>query len=264
MADEDRIQQAAQFLFDGHRARAKYEPIPDEIAPRNENEAYQIQEELHKLVIPQRGAVVGYKIALTSTVMQDMVGFDHPCSGAIFASGVHNTPVTVNRSDYVRLGAECEIAVQLNADLPATGAPYDRQSVAKAVDAVMPAFELIEDRDADYKNLFFLGVMADNAWNDGVVLGEPMIEWQDIDLESAAGEMVINGEPAGAGKGGDALGHPLEALAWLANSLAERGLSLKRDMIVMTGSIVSTKFLNSGDEVSFDIDTLGEVWLSVD
>ena len=128
----------------------------------------------------------------------------------------------------------------------------------------MPAFELIEDRGADYKNLFFLGVMADNAWNAGVVLGEPIIEWQDIDLESSSGEMVINGEPAGEGKGGDALGHPLEALAWLANSLAERSLSLKRDMIVMTGSIVSTKFLKSGDEVSFEIDTLGEVWLSVD
>jgi len=136
--------------------------------------------------------------------------------------------------------------------------------VAKVVDAVMPAFELIEDRGADYSDLFFLGVMADNAWNAGLVLGQPIIEWQDIDLESAAGEMVINGEPVGGGKGGDALGHPLEALAWLANSLAERGQSLKRDMIVMTGSIVSTKFLDQGDEVSFDIDTLGEVWLTVD
>ncbi|MBT98817.1 MAG: hydratase [Dehalococcoidia bacterium] len=263
MADDDRIQQAAQFLFEGHKARSKFEPIPDEITPRDEAEAYTIQEAFQKLVIPQRGAIVGYKIALTSAVMQKMVGFDHPCSGAIFASGVKNSPVTVERSDYVRLGAECEIAVQLNADLPASGAPYDRQSVAKAVDAVMPAFELIEDRGAEYKDLFFLGVMADNAWNAGLVLGEPMIEWQDIDLVSAAGEMVINGEPAGEGKGGDALGHPLDALAWLANSLAERGKSLQRDMIVMTGSIVSTKFLNAGDEVSFEIDTLGEVWLSV-
>jgi 2-keto-4-pentenoate hydratase len=251
-------------LFDGHRARAKYEPIPDEFAPRDEKEAYEIQAAFHKLIIPERGAVVGYKIALTSAVMQKMVGFDHPCSGAVFASGVHHTPFTINRSDYVRLGAECEIAVQLNADLPASGVPYTRDSVAKFVDAVMPAFELIEDRGADYSDLFFLGVMADNAWNAGLVLGQPIIEWQDIDLESAAGEMVINGEPVGGGKGGDALGHPLEALAWLANSLAERGQSLKRDMIVMTGSIVSTKFLDQGDEVSFDIDTLGEVWLTVD
>ena len=59
------------------------------------------------------------------------------------------------------------------------------------------------------------------------------------------------------------LGHPLEALAWLANNLAERGQSLKKDMMVMTGSIVSTKFLNKGDEVGFVIDSLGEVRLTV-
>ena len=75
--------------------------------------------------------------------------------------------------------------------------------------------------------------------------------------------MTINGQPAGEGKGGDVLGHPLEALAWLANPLADRGRSLQKDMIVMTGSIVSTKFLNQGDEVSFAIDTLGDVRLTV-
>jgi 2-keto-4-pentenoate hydratase len=127
----------------------------------------------------------------------------------------------------------------------------------------MPAFELIEDRGADYSNLFFLGVAADNSWNGGIVLGEPVIDWQGIDLVAATGNMTINGQPAGEGKGGDVLGHPLEALAWLANNLAERGQSLKKDMIVMTGSIVSTKFLNKGDEVGFVIDTLGEVKLTV-
>jgi 2-oxo-3-hexenedioate decarboxylase/2-keto-4-pentenoate hydratase len=95
------------------------------------------------------------------------------------------------------------------------------------------------------------------------VLGEPVADWQSIDLVAAAGAMTINGQPAGEGKGGDVLGHPLEALACLANTLAERGKSLQKDMIVMTGSIVSTKFLNKGDEVSFAIDTLGDVRLTV-
>ena len=76
--------------------------------------------------------------------------------------------------------------------------------------------------------------------------------------------MTINGESAGSGKGGDVLGHPMEALAWLANNLADRGQSLKKDMIIMTGSIVSTKFLNEGDDVRFDMDTLGEVRLEVE
>ena len=56
----------------------------------------------------------------------------------------------------------------------------------------------------------------------------------------------------------------MEALAWLANNLADRGQSLKKDMIIMTGSIVSTKFLNEGDDVRFAMDTLGEVRLEVE
>ena len=75
--------------------------------------------------------------------------------------------------------------------------------------------------------------------------------------------MVINGRQAGEGKGGDVMGHPLEALAWLANTLAARGKSLSQGMFVMTGSIVSTKFLNAGDNATVSIDGLGEARLTV-
>ncbi len=263
MAIEERIRQAARFLHEAHLARAPYQPIPDAFAPRDIDQAYDIQEAFHDLLAPERGTIAGYKVALTTAVMQQMVGFGHPCSGAVFASVVHHSPVTVKGSDYVHLGAECEIAVLLARDLPASAAPFDREGVATAVAAVMPAFELVDDRGADYSALFFLGVAADNAWNAGVVLGEPVTGWQGIDLVAASGAMTINGQPAGESKGGDVLGHPLEALAWLANTLAQRGKSLKKDMIVMTGSIVTTKFLNQGDEVHYGIDTLGEVRLTV-
>ncbi|MDA0264571.1 MAG: fumarylacetoacetate hydrolase family protein [Chloroflexi bacterium] len=263
MAGADRTQQAARFLQDAHAARAAYQPLPEAFAPRDIDEAYDIQEAFQALLAAERGPISGYKIALTTPVMQKMVGFGHPCFGAVFASVVHHSPVTVKASDYVHIGAECEIAALLSRDLPAAAAPYDRETVAGAVAALMPAFELVDDRGADYSDLFFLGVAADNAWNAGVVLGEKVTDWRGIDLVAASGAMTINGQPAGEGKGGDVLGHPLEALAWLANTLAQRGQSLKKDMIVMTGSIVSTKFLNQGDDVRFDIPELGEVRLTV-
>ena len=75
--------------------------------------------------------------------------------------------------------------------------------------------------------------------------------------------MTINGQSAGEGHGRDVLGHPLDALAWLANNLAERGKELSAGMIVMTGSIVSTKFLNHGDKATYTFEGLGEIALSV-
>ena len=263
MTQQTKAQRAAQHLFEAHRQRQSYTPLPDDISPATIDEAYDMQEAFQALLAPQRGAIVGYKIALTTPVMQRMVGFDAPCAGAVFESGVHHSPASVQATDFVRLGAECEVAVRLSAGLPASGAPYDRSGVSAAVGALMPAFEMVDDRGADYSNLYFLGVAADNAWNAGVVLGPEKSDWQSLDLEGARGAMTINDEPAGEGYGRDVLGHPLDALAWLANTLAGRGKELQAGMLVMTGSIVSTKFLNPGDEAAFTFEGLGDIRLSV-
>jgi len=264
MTQADKTQRAAQYLFEAHQQRRKYEALPEDISPATIDEAYDMQEAFQALLAPERGAIVGYKIALTTPVMQRMVGFDAPCAGAVFESGVHYSPAAVSSGDFVRIGAECEVAVRLGADLPRSNAPYDREGVAGAVSALMPAFELVDDRGADYSSLHFLGVAADNAWNAGVVLGPERADWQGLDLENSRGAMTINGEPAGEGYGRDVLGHPLDALAWLANTLAARGKELQAGMLVMTGSIVSTKFLNPGDEAAFAFEGLGDIRLKVE
>lgn len=265
MPGEDRMQRAARFLCEEHHARKPFEPIPAPLAPRTVDEAYAVQEGFHTRMSEVYGPVAGYKIALTTPVMQQMVGFHTPIAGAILAETVHTSPVTLSRTDYVRLGVECEIAVRLGADLPAAKAPYSRDLVVDAVAAVMPAFELIDDRQADYAQLAaqVLSLIADNAWNAGVVLGPPLKEWYNLDLAAARGVMGLNGAVVGEGHGRDVMGHPLEALVWLVNALAQRGKSLARGMLVMTGSIVATRFVKAGDAVSFSMDGLGEVRLSI-
>jgi 2-keto-4-pentenoate hydratase len=265
MPDGDRIQEAARFLWEEHRAQRPFEPIPAISAPHTVDEAYTMQEELHSLMTEVHGPVAGYKIALTTPVMQQMVGLHTPIAGAIMGGAIHSSPVTLRRADYVHLGVECEIAVQLGRDLPAAQAPYRRDEVADAVAAVMPAFELVDDRQADYTQLaaHVLTLIADNAWNAGVVLGFPLRDWRTIDLAAARGVMLINGTVVGEGHGRDVMGHPIEALLWLVNMLAQRGKSLTQGMMVMTGSIVATKFVNSGDTVGLSVDGLGEVRLSV-
>jgi 2-oxo-3-hexenedioate decarboxylase/2-keto-4-pentenoate hydratase len=265
MADADRLRAAAQLLFEAHRARQPFAPLPEALAPRTLDDAYAIQEQLHALLAATRGPVVGYKVALTSPVMQRLVGFYQPFAGAILADTVHRSPAAVRRADYVRLGIECEIAVQLGADLPAAGAPYRREDVAAAVAAVMPAFELVDDRQADYAQLaaLILTLIADNAWNAGVVLGSAVRDWRGLDLAAARGVLRLDGAVAGEGHGGDVLGHPLQALAWLANTLANQGKSLRQGMLVMTGSMIATTFVDPGATVTLTVDGLGEVQLTV-
>jgi 2-oxo-3-hexenedioate decarboxylase/2-keto-4-pentenoate hydratase len=127
----------------------------------------------------------------------------------------------------------------------------------------MAAFELVDDRKADYGNLDAPSCIADNGWNAGVVLGSPRTEWPTLDLERAAGRLTINGKLAGAGRAGDVMGHPFEALAWLANLAARRGRGLERGRIVMTGSIVATTYVAPGDRAVFAFDGLDATMLDV-
>jgi 2-oxo-3-hexenedioate decarboxylase/2-keto-4-pentenoate hydratase len=78
------------------------------------------------------------------------------------------------------------------------------------------------------------------------------------DLLKVTGRAIINGKEAGRGTGADVLGHPHNALAWLANHLAARGTPLRAGMVVSTGSIVSTKWPKAGEAVVVAIDGLGE------
>jgi 2-keto-4-pentenoate hydratase len=261
MTSGDKAARGARHLHDVYRRRARLEPLPAELRPGDLAEAYAMQEQLQALFAADRGVVAGYKIAITTPVMQQLMGIDHPCGGAIFARMTHASPARLRRADYVNVAVECEIAVRLGADLPGDhpgGRRYDRDSVADAVGACMAAIEIIDDQNADYKKADALNLIANNAWNGGVVLGPERKDWRKSDLAALGGRMLINGESVGSGSGADVLGHPLVALAWFANTMAERGRPLRAGMVISTGSIVSTKWPKSGDTVTAEIDGLGE------
>jgi 2-keto-4-pentenoate hydratase len=78
-------------------------------------------------------------------------------------------------------------------------------------------------------------------------------------LLTLAGRAVINGVEAGRGSGADVLGHPHNALAWLANHLADRGKALRAGELVLTGSLVQTVWLGAGDKVVMDLSGFGTV-----
>ncbi len=256
---------AARYLLAQHRDRRPFTPIPSESRPGDAAEAFAAQAAFQSLLAPTLGEVIGYKVALTTPVMQQMVGYNEPIPGAVFASTVHASGERIRADDFNHLGIECELALRLGRDLEAHDAPFDRDGAASAVAEVMAAFELVDDRSVDYQQFsaHVLSFIADNAWNAGVVLGDPMTHWRDLDLASIQGRAELNGADAGIGHGRDVMGHPLDALAWLANALAARDRSLVQGMLVMTGSIIATRFVTSGDEMTFRLGPLAPVRVQI-
>jgi 2-keto-4-pentenoate hydratase len=257
---------AAKKLFESHERRERFAPLPAELAPRTIAEAHAIQDAFVALRAQKLGGIAGYKIALTTPQMRRFVGVDEPQAGMMLESTLHRSPARVRAADYARLLVEFEIAVQVAEDLPAIDKPFSRERVARAVGAVMPALELADDRNADYSQLSRhpLELIADNCWNEGAVLGAPVGDWRRIDLAGVRGTAKINGQPVGEGHGGDAMGHPLDAVAWLANHLASIGRGLLPGDVVITGSIITTKAVTAGDRVLFEVEKLGSVELTID
>jgi 2-keto-4-pentenoate hydratase len=249
---------AARFLDEAHRSRARYQNLPEAIAPKSVPEAYAAQAALLKLWGPRLGPIAGLKIATTTKVMQQLMGIDHPCMGTIFASRVHGSPASIAKADFVNVRIECELAVRLGRDLPRPAAGYTRETVRGAVSEVMAAFELIEDRFADYKSSKALSLIADNAWNGGIVLGPAKAVPASFDLNGVRGVLRSNGKEVAEGRTDD----PLGALVWLANQAAECDRPMTAGMVVITGSVVQTVDIAPGERLEFALDGVGEVSLA--
>lgn len=254
-------QSIAQVLRDSHRRRETFRPLANSGAME---EAYAIQDEFQRLLIADgAGGIVGYKVALTSPAMQAFVGLDHPCAGAVFANRVLQSPQRMDLANFQNLGVECEFAVRLAKDLPARPDGHSSATVAPAVGAVMPAFELVEDRNANYNEIDAYSLIAENSWNAANILGPAVTNVLGSDLPMLRGALWVNGKIIDEGTGADVLGNPLAAVAWLSNHLADQGKELQRNMIVMTGSIVTTYFPQLGDRLKFSVEGLGDVYLNL-
>lgn len=266
MPEESVIREAARNLFSEYRSDSTFTALPGPWNIQTVPEAYAVQRHYLKMLAEVQGEVAAYKLAYTTATMQQRAGWHEPCAGALMATTVHHSPAKLNSASYQRLGMECEVAVRLGASLPADGAPYTRESVAGAVEAVMAAFEIIDMRLPEGMDGLqrTLTSVATNISNAGAVLGPPVTDWHNLDLAAARGTAAINGAEVGAGYGSDVMGHPFEPLAWLANKLAADGESLSPGMIVITGSIVPPRFLEKGDMAVVAVEGLGEATLEVE
>ena len=265
MTNDSRIVQAAEYQAAQHRASKPLDLMLQPFAPQTMADAYAVQAGMVSSLAETRGPTTGYKIAYTSAVMRERAGIGQPCYGRIPASLVQDSPATVDSGNYGQVGIECEVAVKLGADLPASGAPFTREGIAEYIEWLAASFELVDRRDAPSLEgqMPEICSIVTNISNGGAVLGERVTNWQSIDLTASRGTMKVNGETVGEGIGSDVMGHPLEPLVWLANTLAAEGVSMEKGALVLTGSFAPPVMLKPGDEASIHIDGLGGARLTV-
>ena len=206
----------------------------------------------------------GYKVGLTSPRMQAMSGVDQPIAGVVLAERLHHSPASVAAADFIRLGVECEVAVRIGPNFPVDDpGRLDLAAVPGCLDAVAAAFELIDDAAADYSRLKAASLVADNVWNAGLVIGEPVAPSAVADFADIDGVLRRDGEAIDKGSSRDVLGSPLKVVLWLAAELLRNGGRLAAGDWVTTGSMAPTRFVKPGERYVFTLTDLPPVALNI-
>jgi 2-oxo-3-hexenedioate decarboxylase/2-keto-4-pentenoate hydratase len=251
----------AKAIAERHRNRERFTLEAPQGRTGDMGFAYDVQDALVPLLARPGEVTAGYKIGLTTPRMQAMCGIDEPIVGVVLQSRLRGAPASVAVGDYVRLGIESEIALRIGRALPPGEVAADQ--VLDYVDGVCAAFELVDDSGADYAHLTAATLVADNAWNAGLVTGEVVTPGGAGSLRDLKGVLTRDGEVVDTGTSSDVLGDPANALAWVVRHLARRGRALQPGQWVSTGSIVPTKFVEPGQSWRFEIGDLPPVEMTL-
>ena len=240
------IEKISTFLLEAHKAGDRFINLEKDMKPKDFNEAYEIQKQLRQKL--QRGPLGGYKIALSSKIQQDYHKISHPVYGGLFKNEIFTSPKTIVLENYHRMSVEFELAFELSDRIIDSTIHRNSENIIKDISNVMPAIELIDDRGANYDGLDPLSLACDNAWSGGLVIGEPIYNWQARDFQNIQSTCEWNQEPNLTTGVLDA--KPFENLCWLINELHLHKNELKPGMIIITGSVFKVRQAKLGDKIN--------------
>lgn len=254
--DADSVDKAASALLGAYDSRIPVPPLTAGLPDLSVSDAYAVQLAQVRAWTAAGAVVKGHKVGLTSAAMQRQLGVDQPDFGCLLDSMFLPEGVTADIGRFLQPKAEPEIAFVLGRPLAGPGVTV--ADALAAVDFVLPALEIIDSRIADWK-ITLPDTVADNASSGAVVLGSRPVKADSLDLSLIGCLLHRNGRLEGTGAGGAVLGSPVNALVWLANTLAPLGVSLDAGHVVLPGSVCAAIPFGPGDTVSAAFDRIGTV-----
>lgn len=254
--DADLIQRAAEVLREAEAAGRPISPLRERHAGLTPEQAYAIQQHNTAHRVAGGARIVGRKIGLTSLAVQRQLGVDQPDFGTLFDDMVYGDGEPIPWQRLQQPKVEAEVAFVLGRDLTMERpGPLD---VLRATDCVLPAVEVVGSRIADW-NIRFVDTVADNASSSALVLGHRPVRLADVDLALAGMVMERRGEPVSTGVGAACLAHPVNAVVWLARTMAALGTPLREGDVVLSGALGPMVAVKPGDVFEARIEGLGAV-----
>jgi 2-keto-4-pentenoate hydratase len=219
-------------------------------------DGYAIQTHLVRMLLADGETISGYKLGLTSAAMQQLLGVDSPDFGPVFASTVYNDGIEIPVDRFISPRIEAEIGVILGSDL--SGPNCTPADASRAARGHVAALEIVDSRIKDWK-IKLADTVADLASNGAIALSSQVVAVDGIDPRLVGMVVTRNGELIATGAGAAAMGDPMAAVAWLANTLAPMGVTLPAGSVIMTGALHAMVPVSPGDVFRAEFDRLGPI-----
>lgn len=248
--------QVAEALLSAERTATSRTSISAEWPGLDLDTAYAVQD----LALQHRQAngenVIGVKLGLTSRAKQKQMGVDEPSVAWLTDAMALPAGLPIPRSELIHPRAEPEVAFVMKDRLAGPGVTA-AQALA-AVGSVCAAIEVIDSRYAGFK-FSLADAVADNNSSGRYVTGSVSRSPVDVDLGLEACLLEVDGQIIDTATGAAVLGHPAEALAFAANTIAARGHAIEAGWIVLTGGMTDAVAIKPGSRVAAHFTTLGSI-----
>lgn len=261
MLSKAAVSKAAADLLAAEEARRQIGLLSLEHPGMTLDDAYAIQAAQMALKLDQGRKVIGWKIGLTSRVMQEALGIDTPDSGVLYDDMLFPSGSAVPAGRFIQPRAEVEIAFLMKG---AIGAGATRADVLAATEAVVPSIEILDTRilrkdPATGIPRRIFDTVSDNAANGGIVVGEARHAPDAHDLRWVGAIVSKNDEVVATGLGGAVLNDPVTGLVWLAQRMGQYGQRIEPGQVVLSGSFIAPIECPSGTKIHADFGAFGTV-----
>ena len=234
--DTAAINRHADELYDALVNCSTVSPLRHREPAITVEDAYRIAARITDRRVQAGETIVGKKIGLTSAVVQNMLGVFEPDFGQLTSGMVFVDGATITLDTLIQPKFEGEVGFVLKHDLVGPG--VTAIDVLKATDYVVPCFEIVDSRIANW-DIKICDTVADNASCGVYVLGTQHTDPRDVDLALVGMMIEADGELAATGAGAAVQGSPLNSVAWLANTLGRLGMPFRAGETILSGSLAA-------------------------
>lgn len=250
------LEDLAAQLHEAELTRCTVPPLSEQAPGLNVADSYRIQQLNVSRRLQDGGVVVGQKVGLTSVAMQEQLGVDEPDYGVLFADMLVDDGQPISMSGLIQPRVEAEVAFIMERELCGPG--VTEADALEALAGALPVIEVIDSRITEWK-IGLTDTIADNASCAKVVRGKVVTPISEVDLRTIGMVLTVNGEVISTAAGAAVLGNPVRGLVWLANKLAEFGVSLRPGDLVLAGALHASISVTDGTSVHAEFADIGGV-----